>query len=97
MDKFKPLIEYYRNIKNLSYDIYLAIALLIFSSGVHYMIRSISNKKPEKFKILMLPISILTILLIYRPYRLKLISQYEYYSLLLLLMVILYFINPSLL
>ena len=22
MDKFKPLIEYYRNIKNLSYDIY---------------------------------------------------------------------------
>ena len=97
MDKFKPLIEYYRNTKNLSYDIFLSIAILIFSSGLHYVIRSILNKKPEKLKFFMLPISILIILLIYRPYRLKLISQYEFYSLLLLLMVILYFINPSLL
>jgi hypothetical protein len=96
MDRFKPLIEYYKNVSNLLNDILLSIVLLIFSSGVHYMVRSMSNEKPVKFNILMLPLSFL-IMSIYRSYRLKSISQYEFYSLLLLLIIILYFINPNLL
>jgi hypothetical protein len=92
MDKVKTLIDYYKNVKNLLYDILLSIGLFIFSVGLHYTLRSILNKKPDKITMIMLPYVILLILLIYRPYRLKLISQYGYYFNLLIIIILYYII-----
>ena len=82
MDRFKPLIEYYGNIKNLSTDILFIISNTII---VYY----ISKNFRKQFNIFIDIPSIIIAILIGRSYKLNIISFNELIIYFIILLIVL--------
>jgi len=82
MDRFKPLIEYYKNIKNLSNEI---LRIILFTITVYY----VSSNYRKQFNVFIdLPFLFLVILIV-RSYNLNIFTFKEFISYFIILLIVL--------